>query len=337
MMFQPKYSIILANVGMCADRYMSGGYSSPYSIDEMFARVASVDGVSGVELVSDWNITAKNVEQIRKNLDEYNLKLVSVIPDHFGEMKWGKGAFTSKDSSIRKQAVEDTRELMDITAELGGNLISLWPGQDGYDYYFQGDYIREHEWFAQGVAECCDYRKDVNISIEYKIKEPRNFSYPSTMAVILLMLGKLGRENSGVTIDYGHAHVAGENVAESVALAKEYGNKLLHVHMNDNYGFWDDDMIAGSIHTIPFIEFFYWLKKTGYSGYISTDQYPYREDGRDAVNETVRWMDIFARLVNRIDDKKMEEIYETGNACEVSAMLRNLMFGEQFCRKGGAE
>ena len=69
-MFQPKYSIILANVGMCADRYMSGGYSSPYSIDEMFARVASVDGVSGVELVSDWNITAKNVEQIRKNLDE---------------------------------------------------------------------------------------------------------------------------------------------------------------------------------------------------------------------------------------------------------------------------
>ena len=107
--------------------------------------------------------------------------------------------------------------------------------------------------------------------------------------------------------------------------------------MNDNYGFWDDDMIAGSIHTIPFIEFFYWLKKTGYNGYISTDQYPYREDGRAAVNETVRWMDIFASLVNRIDDKKMEEIFKTGNACEVSAMLRNLMFGERFCHKGGAE
>ena len=153
-------------------------------------------------------------------------------------------------------------------------------------------------------------------------------SYPSTMAVILLMLEKLGRENSGVTIDYGHAHVAGENVAESVALAKEYGNRLLHVHMNDNYGFWDDDMIAGSIHTIPFIEFFYWLKRTGYDGYISTDQYPYREDGRDAVNETVRWMDIFAGLANRIDEKELEEIYATGNACEVSAMLRDLMFGK---------
>ena len=48
----------------------------------------------------------------------------------------------------------------------------------------------------EGVQECCDYRKDVNISIEYKIKEPRNFSYPSTMAVILLMLEKLGRETA---------------------------------------------------------------------------------------------------------------------------------------------
>ncbi|MEG2188296.1 MAG: hypothetical protein RRY08_00540, partial [Christensenella sp.] len=66
----------------------------------------------------------------------------------------------------------------------------------------------------------------------------------------------------------------------------------------------------------------------GYDGYISTDQYPYREDGRDAVNETVRWMDIFVDLVNKIDETELEKIYKTGNACEVSAMLRSLMFGK---------
>ena len=41
-----------------------------------------------------------------------------------------------------------------------------------------------------------------------------------------------------------------------------------------------------------------------------------------------RWMDIFAGLANRIDEKELEEIYATGNACEVSAMLRDLMFGK---------
>ena len=96
--------------------------------------------------------------------------------------------------------------------------------------------------------------------------------------------------------------------------------------MNDNYGMWDDDMITGSIHTIPFIEFFYWLKRTGYQGYISTDQYPYREDGRDACNESVRWFDVFEDLVDRIDEEELAGIFRSGNAVEVSAFLRRLMF-----------
>ncbi len=325
-MFKPNYSVILANVGMCSDRYLSTGYSKPFTLDQMFERVASVDGVTGVELVSSWNITPKNVTQVKENLQKHNLQLVSIIPDHFGEMKWGKGAFTSKDKKIREEAIAVTKELMDISAELKGDLISLWPGQDGFDYPFQGDYIEEVGWFEEGVKACCKHRDDVRIAIEYKIKEPRNFSYPSTLYASMLMLGEIDMPNCGITIDYGHAHVAGENVAQSVAMAKKYGDKLFHIHMNDNYGYWDDDMITGSIHTIPFIEFFYWLKRTDYKGYISTDQYPYREDGRDAVNESVRWFEVFAELVNQIDENELKAIFATGNACDISKMLRKLMF-----------
>lgn len=321
-----KYSIILGNVGNFCDRYMSCGYGRDYSLEEMFDRVASVKGVTGVELVSNWHITPKNVEQVKSNLERTGLKLVSIIPDHFGVKKYGKGAFTSKDPSIRRQAIEETKELMDIAKYLGCDLISLWPGQDGYDYPFQGDYIRERTWFEEGVKECCQYRSDVKISIEYKQKEPRNFSYPSSVTSALLMVKEINEPNCGVTIDYGHGAVAYENLAESVAILKKYGDKLFHIHMNDNYGFWDDDMITGSIHTIPYIEFFYWLKRTGYSGYISTDQYPYREDGRDACNESIRWFEIFEELANKIDEKRIEAIYETGNACEISAYMRELMF-----------
>lgn len=323
-----KHSIILANVGKCADRYMSGGYSDEVDVDTMFDLVGSIDDVSGVELVTTWNITPQTVEKVKENLNRTGLKLASIIPDHFGEMKWGKGAFTSKDPAIRKLAIDVTKTYMDICHELGGDLISLWPGQDGYDYPFQGDYIRERTWFEDGVAECCAYRKDVRISIEYKIKEPRIFSYPATAAQVLLMIKEIGADNLGLTIDYGHAHVAGENVAESIALAKKYGDKLFHVHMNDNYGYWDDDMITGSVHTIPFIEFFYWLKRTGYAGYISTDQYPYRENGKDAVEESIKWFQIFEELAEKLDEERIEKIYSTGNACAVSAMLRNLMFGK---------
>lgn len=141
------------------------------------------------------------------------------------------------------------------------------------------------------------------------------------------MVKEIGMDNCGVTLDYGHATAAKENAAESVALLHKYGNKLFHIHMNDNYCVWDDDMITGSIHTIPYIEFFYWLKRTGYGGYISTDQYPYREDGRDACDESVRWFDVFEEMADKIDARKLSFIFETGNACEISKFLRELMFG----------
>ncbi len=321
-----KYSVILGNVGNFSDRYMGGGYQREYTLPELFDRVKSIEGVTGVELVSNWHVTAENAKEVKAQLERTGLKLVSIIPDHFGTKKYGRGAFSSKDPAMRRAALEETKEIIDVAKFLGGDLISLWPGQDGYDYHFQGDYIQEHSWFIEGVKQCCRYRPDVKISIEYKPREPRNFSYPSTAATTLLMVKEIDEPNCGVTIDYGHSTAAKENVAESVAIIKRYGDKLLHIHMNDNYCMWDDDMITGSIHTIPFIEFFYWLKRTGYEGYISTDQYPYREDGRDACNESVRWFDIFEELVNRIGENEIEGLFTSGNAVEISAFLRKLMF-----------
>ncbi len=321
-----KHSVILGNVGNFSDRYMGGGYQRDYTLTELFDRVKSIEGVTGVELVSNWHVTPENAKEVKSQLDRTGLKLVSIIPDHFGTKEYGRGAFSAKDPGMRRRALEETKEIIDVAKFLGGDLISLWPGQDGYDYHFQGDYIQEHGWFIEGVKQCCLYRPDVKISIEYKPREPRNFSYPASAAMTLLMVKEINEPNCGVTIDYGHGTAAKENVAESVAIIKRYGDKLFHIHMNDNYGNWDDDMITGSIHTIPFIEFFYWLKRTGYEGYISTDQYPYREDGRDACNESVRWFDIFEDLVERIDETELSAIFRSGNAVEISAFLRKLMF-----------
>lgn len=325
-MFKPKLSVILGNVGACSDRYMGGGYADSLSIEEMFEKVAQIGGVKGIELVSNWHLRADNAEQIRQQLKQYNFELVSVIPDHFGIRKWGKGAFTSKDPQIRKDAIAYTKEMIDVTKSLGGNLLSLWPGQDGYDYYFQGDYEAERSWFEEALLECGSYDKNFKISVEYKPKEPRNRSYPSNVYSTLLLVKETGLDNVGVTIDYGHALTAYENVAESIAVLHKYGNKLFHMHMNDAYGYWDDDMICGSIHTISYLEVFYWLKRTGYQGYVSTDQYPYREDGQAAVAESIRWMELFIQKVNQMDTTEIEQVIASGNAVEGSRMLRKYLF-----------
>lgn len=320
-----RYSVILSNVGSSADRFLISGYDRPYSIPELFARVKQIPQVTGVELIGSWHVTENNVQELKRHLDESGLQLVSIIPDHFGRMKWKNGSFAAKDAEIRRQAVAHTKEMIDAAVELGGDLISLWPGQDGYDYMFQADYIQERDWFAAGVREASAYRADVKISLEYKIKEPRTHSYLSTVATSLLIVQETGADNVGVTIDFGHALNAYETPAESVALLKKYGDKLFHVHMNDNFRHWDDDMIVGSIHTIETLEFFYWLKRTGYDGWLSIDQYPYREDSLAAVREGVNAMEAFAELVDRIPSGELEALIHGGQAPEITAYLRKLL------------
>jgi xylose isomerase len=320
-----RYSVILSNVGSCSDRYVTGGYAEPFSIAELFGRVAQIPQVTGVELVGTWHVTDKNVKELKGHLEEHGLKLVSIIPDHFGQMKWKYGSFAAKDPAIRKEAVAHTKEMIDAAIELGGDLISLWPGQDGYDYLFQADYMQERDWFAEGLREVCRYRPDVRISLEYKPKEPRTHSYLSTAAMSVLMAQETGTDNIGVTIDFGHALNAYETPAESVALLKRYGNRLFHVHMNDNFRHWDDDMIVGSVHTIETLEFFYWLKRTGYNGWLSIDQYPYREDGLAAVREGVNAMETFAALVDSMDQAEVEALIRNGRSPEITAYLRRLL------------
>ena len=52
-----NYSVILGNVGQCSDRYMTAGYGRKYEIPELFERVASIEGVTGVEYIGNWHVS----------------------------------------------------------------------------------------------------------------------------------------------------------------------------------------------------------------------------------------------------------------------------------------
>ena len=122
------------------------------------------------------------------------------------------------------------------------------------------------------------------------MKEPRIHSFQARAADKLLMAQETGLANVGVCIDVGHSLLASENVAESVVLLQHYGQRLFHMHFNDNYRTWDDDMIVGSVHVVEYFELLFWLREAGYNGWYSMDQYPYRENGVAAVRESVAFL-----------------------------------------------
>jgi xylose isomerase len=323
-----RYSVILGNLGNTCDRFLSSGYKDVLPKEEMVAQAASIPGITGVELVGTWDVTGRNVAEVKTLLARHNLACASIIPDHFSRKVWGRGAFTSRDPAIRRQAVAETREMMDVAAELGCPLINLWPGQDGYDYPFQGDFIRAWDWLVEAVRECAGYRKDIRLALEYKPSEPRTYAGLARAADALLAALATGCDNVGVTIDVGHAFAAGENVSESASLLARQG-RLFHLHFNDNYRSWDDDMIVGSVHTVEYVELLFWLRRLDYKGWYSMDQYPYREDGREAIARSLEWLLALETRIDRYGPARLSELVDRGLAVESTRALRELILGEE--------
>jgi len=318
-----KYSMILGNLGNTCDRFCKGYKSNPATEEMLEMAVKKIPHIEGIELVGTWDIRPDNVKDMKKRLNDYGVACSSIIPDTFTDKDYSKGSITSIVPAIRQKAIDYLRQMSEVALEIDCKIVNIWLGQDGYDYLLTADYNQEREWLKEATVRLATEFKTLKFSLEYKPKEPRNFSYHSRMADTILAAKETGYSNVGVTIDTGHSFVAGENVAEAVVLAKRAGDLLFHMHFNDNHGSWDDDMIVGNVHSVVYIELMYWLKKTGYEGWLSMDQYPYREDAADAISESILWVKKFEKIVDEYFNE-IDTLVKANDAVETSRFLRRI-------------
>lgn len=324
-----KYSVILGNLGNTCDRFLSSGYKENLPKAEMIRQAAAIPGIEGIELVGSWDITEENAPEVKALLSDNGLACVSIIPDLFSQKRWGNGSLSAKDPEIRRQALETIRSTARIAREMKCPLINLWLGQDGYDYPLTADYRGQRMTLMEGIRNAASEFPDLKFALEYKPKEPRTHSFQARAADTLLMAIETGLENVGVCIDVGHALMASENVAESAVLLQHHGGKLFHMHFNDNYRNWDDDMIVGSLHMVEYFELLFWLKETGYSGCYSMDQYPYRENGASAVSESVAFLLGVEQLLSPERCAEMRQLIASGDATASVRWMRELLFGSR--------
>lgn len=323
-----RYSVILGNLGNTCDRFLPTGYKEVLPKAKMIRQAAAIPGIQGVELVGSWDITESNALEIKSELSKVKLNCVSIIPDLFSQKRWGNGSFSAKDATIRTQAMEETRSACRIAREISCPLINLWLGQDGYDYPLTAHYKEQRVVLMEGIRTVAREFPELKFALEYKPKEPRTHSFHARAADTLLMAMETGLDNVGVCIDVGHALMASENVAESVVLLQHYGKKLFHMHFNDNYRTWDDDMIVGSLHTVEYFELLFWLREMDYQGWYSMDQYPYREDGAKAVNESVAFLRSVEKLLTAKRANEMRQLIATGDATSSTRWMREILFNK---------
>ncbi|MCD2422427.1 sugar phosphate isomerase/epimerase [Niabella pedocola] len=321
-----KYAIILGNLGNTRDRFCQGYKQNPSSEEMLKLALDRMPQIQGIELVGSWDIRPDNVSDMKKRLDDAGVACASIIPDTFGNPLFGKGSLTSIDAYVRQAALDYLRQMSEVAQAMDCGIVNLWLGQDGYDYLLATDYDQERSWLTEATRALASEFPEIRYALEYKPKEPRNFSYHARMADTILAAKETGCSNVGITIDTGHSFYAGENVAEAVVLAKRAGNLLYHMHFNDNHGSWDDDMIVSSVHFTTYIELLFWLKKTGYDGWISMDQYPYREDAVDAIAESIWWVKKYEQIVAD-HYSEIDALIRENDAVKTSRFLRGLIYG----------
>jgi xylose isomerase len=317
-----KFSAGLWIFAQSEEKY--GGYVGSWTVLDQLKAAASVPGLKGVELIAPLHVSPENVKEIKTCLDDLGLAVVAVNPFLWTDPRWTRGALTAPEAKIRAQAVDLAKESIDIGRELGCSKMDLWPGEDGWDYLFQVNYGQMWDYTAGCVRQIAEYDPGYRIGIEYKLGEPRMSQYISTAAKAALLGAELGLPNVGAYLDYGHALIARENPADTVALLTRT-KRLIGVHVNDNYGVEDDDMMVGSIHLWTTLEFLLALDEFGYTDWISLDIVPRRESSVKACIQSLSALKNMYELLERLDRAALARAQAEMDAVETQRIVYSLL------------
>ena len=160
----------------------------------------------------------------------------------------------------------------------------------------------------------------MRISLEFKPYEARNFNIVSNTGLTLYLSSLVGK-NVGLTWDMGHALIAKEAPAQSIALAGKVG-RLFYLHYNDNMRDWDWDMLPGAVNVWDFVETLYYLDKLGWEGWVSYDVLS--RSGDDAVQgqiATLKIMGLAQRFLDKLGRERIAEIIARGHPHEAVPYL----------------
>ena len=291
-----------------ADKYWPG--KNTITTIDLIKRAAS-SGLNATDLNYPDHFSGVSIKDLTTVLDETGIMLNGVAMRYYSDQNFKLGAFTHPNNTIRRLAIDETKRGIDKLAELGGNIMTLWMGQDGMDYSFQADYQRLWESTIAAMVEVADYNPKIKIGLEYKPNEPRAFSLMPDAATTLLAIKEINRANIGVVLDFAHVLYADEMPAFAANLIDRH-SQILGVHLNDGYGKWDNGLMVGSVHPIQTIELLCELLRLNYTGVIYFDTFP-DHSGLDPISEAQTNISTVNRLIDvakilSLDEKLMAAI-----------------------------
>lgn len=316
-----KQSIITAFLGRTQDRFSE--YQQPTDLEQRLDMVASIDGVSGVEIVYPYE-TGEPVATKQMFADR-GLVFAAVNANIKKETQWVPGALSRPDSDIRHDAIAVIKRAKDYAKIVGAPLVTCCPLSDGFDNLFQVDYPKAWRNMIDSVSEAADYLPEIPLYLEYKINETRVNCQLDSCAKTIVLLKDVQNAATGVTIDFGHSLLAKENPAQVLSLCEETGVNY-YLHTNDNDWNFDWDLISGSRNFLHTAEFLFYAQEFGYDKFFTADASPRIFDMVGFFTEHAKMNQAIYDLVGGLDRQKYRRLMAEEKYLELMGMVRTEIY-----------
>lgn len=293
-------------------------------LEYLFKKAVKLKGITHVDLNYPDHFQYHTVKEIKDFFSKYKIGINGTAIRFYSYQEFQHGAFSNPQKEIREFAIQETKKIIDITEQLGASVVTIWPGQDGYEVPFQINY--EEVWNYEVVAfkKICKHNSNIKISLEYKPHEPRINGFFYSGGITLDFISDVGEKNLGVTIDLAHSLASNEKTA--LILSRILQKKLLFgIHINDGYGKNDDGLPLGSVNFITLLECMYLLRKFNYNGVLYIDSDPKLINATTEFNLNVKTLKKIKKKLSQPFISQIEKTQKKQSIAEAIKLLHKLL------------
>ncbi|MEM7372990.1 MAG: TIM barrel protein [Bacteroidota bacterium] len=231
-------------------RFSMGGEPSNLreKIEDIGLIHALTQSAGAISLHIPWDIP-EDTEATKALANSYDLVFDAVNSNTFQDqadqaLSYKFGSLCHTDPSVRTQAIDHNKTVIDIGKSLGSNSLTVWLS-DGASFPGQLNFQQSLQRTVESLQEIYAYMpEDWKMYIEYKPYEPNFYSTVIQDWGTSHLLASDCGERAYCLVDLGH-HLPNTNIEQIVATLMWRG-KLGGFHFNDSkYG--DDDLTVGSI------------------------------------------------------------------------------------------
>ena len=235
-----------------------------YPLDEALKRIAAA-GYDGVDI---WggrphayrnDLPAAEIRRLRGIAERVGLQIASFIPAQFRYPT----CLCSSSETIRRDSVEYIKDSLRSAAEFGAPVVTVCPGHTVFGQAAENGWQRLRE----SLGEICSSADALHLKVALEPADRYETDLVNNCDEALDLVRDVGWNNLGVVLDNGHSHVVKESAEGMVS---QLGDRLFHVHLDDNGGQRDQHLIPGdgSFGFVPFIKS---LNRVGYTGFLTAE------------------------------------------------------------------